>query len=236
MDKAIIMDSAAPRNPHTLYPERRLLLAGPAGDIEARMTPPMTNSPYPAVAVICHPHPLHGGSLDNKVTATLARTLSALGVSALRFNFRGVGASTGTFAAGIGETEDLLAVMRQAQTLYPGRALWLAGFSFGAYVALRAAQFMAVDRLITVAPPVNIYDFSDLTAPDCPWLLIQGKDDEIVPCKDVLRWATRLYPAPHCVYLDGVGHYFHGKLNILQSTITDNIAAHSPARHAAAIT
>ena len=229
MDKAIIMDSAAPRTPHTLYPERRLLLAGPAGDIEARMTPPMTNSPYPAVAVICHPHPLHGGSLDNKVTATLARTLSALGVSALRFNFRGV-------AAGIGETEDLLAVMRQAQTLYPGRALWLAGFSFGAYVALRAAQFMAVDRLITVAPPVNIYDFSDLTAPDCPWLLIQGKDDEIVPCKDVLRWATRLYPAPHCVYLDGVGHYFHGKLNILQSTITDNIAAHSPARHAAAIT
>lgn len=229
------MDNAALRTPRPQipYPERRLILAGPAGDIEARMTSPAAGPP--AVAVICHPHPLHGGSLDNKVTATLARTLSTLGVPALRFNFRGVGASSGHFAAGIGETEDLLAVMRQAQGLYPGRALWLAGFSFGAYVALRAAQVMAVDRLITVAPPVNLYDFSDLSAPDCPWLLIQGKDDEVAPCKSVLRWAARLYPAPHSVYLDGVGHYFHGKLNTLQSIITDDIAGHTPARLTAGI-
>jgi len=226
------MESAALRisrlKTHPL--EKQLMLAGPAGKIEARVIPPVTASRYPALAVICHPHPLHGGNLDNKVTATLAKTMSALGVPVVRFNFRGVGASGGRFTSGIGETEDLLAVIRQAQGLYPGRALWLAGFSFGAYVALRASQFIEVDRLITVAPPVNLYDVSDLAPPACPWLLIQGTDDEVVPYKDVLKWATRLYPAPHTAYLDGVGHYFHGKLNTLQAIITDSITAHATPR------
>lgn len=213
--------------------EKHLMLTGPAGKIEARILPPVAaGSRHPAIAVICHPHPLHGGNLDNKVTATLARTMRALGVPVLRFNFRGVGASGGRFASGIGETEDLLAVIRQAQNLYPDRNLWLAGFSFGAYVALRASQFIAVDRLITVAPPVNLYDVTDLAPPECPWLLIQGTDDEVVPYKDVLKWATRLYPAPQTAYLDGVGHYFHGKLNMLQTIITDSITAQTTARRA----
>jgi alpha/beta superfamily hydrolase len=212
--------------------EKPLMLAGPAGKIEARVIPPGAGSPYPAVAVICHPHPLHGGNLDNKVTATLAKTMSALGVPVLRFNFRGVGASGGRYAGGKGETEDLLAVIGEAQRLYPQRALWLAGFSFGAYVALRASQCIAVDRLITVAPPVNLYNLSDFTPPECPWLLIQGTDDEVVPYKQVLKWATRLYPAPQTVYLDDVGHYFHGKLTTLQSVITDSIITQSTARPA----
>ncbi len=225
------MDRAAPntRLVKPLRPDQRYTLAGPAGDIEAHMTPPVAVSRHQAVAVVCHPHPQHGGNLDNKVTATLARTLSTLGVPALRFNFRGVGASAGDFAGGIGETEDLIAVIRQAQALYPDRELWLAGFSFGAYVALRAAQFIAVDRLITIAPPVNLYDFTELAAPGCPWLVVQGREDEVVPCKDVLKWASRLYPAPHTVYLDGVGHYFHGQLQTLQTLIADFIAAHSTA-------
>ena len=206
------------------------MLAGPAGRIEARLIPPAKGSRYPAVAVVCHPHPLHGGNLDNKVTATLARALSSLGVPVMRFNFRGVGASGGSFASGVGEIEDLRAVIRQVQELYPDRALWLAGFSFGAHIALRVSQFVPVDHLITVAPPVNIYDFTDLAAPECPWLLIQGTDDEVVPYKEVLKWATRLYPAPHTVYLDGVGHYFHGKLNVMQSIITDCITARTAAR------
>ena len=205
--------------------EESLLLPGPEGNIEARVTLPLVDSRHHAVAAICHPHPLYGGNLDNKVVITLARTLSGLGVPTLRFNFRGVGASAGSFTSGIGETEDLLAVIRYIHTLYPNRALWLAGFSFGAYVALRAAQSIAVDRLITVAPPVNLYDFSDLTPPTCPWLLIQGTDDEVVPYKEVARWAARLYPAPQTVYLDGVGHYFHGKLSALQDTITGSLSA-----------
>ena len=214
------MESAALRTPrHKTRPvEKKLMLAGPAGKIEARLIPPVAESRYPAVAVICHPHPLHGGNLDNKVTATLAKTMSALGMPVLRFNFRGVGASGGRFASGIGETEDLLAVIREAQKLYPQRALWL-----------------AVDRLITVAPPVNLYDLSDFTPPECSWLLIQGIDDEVVPYKQVLKWATRLYPAPQTAYLDGVGHYFHGKLTTLQSVITDSITAQNTARPAAAL-
>jgi alpha/beta superfamily hydrolase len=214
----------------THHAEKRFMLTGPAGDIEARVTPPVAGSPHHAVAVICHPHPLHDGRLDNKVTATLARTLSAMGVAVVRFNFRGVGASAGDFAAGIGETEDLLAVIRQTQALYPGRELWLAGFSFGAYIVLRAARFIAVDRLITVAPPVNLYDFSEIPSPACPWLLIQGTADEVVPFKDVLKWTTRQYPAPHTVYLEGVGHYFHGELNTLRSIITDSITTPSSSR------
>lgn len=203
----------------------RMSLMGPAGQIEACMSPPIFSSAHHAVAVVCHPHPLHGGSLDNKVTATLARTFSALGVPAMRFNFRGVGASNGNYAAGIGETEDALAVIRQAQDMYPGRALWLAGFSFGAYVALRASQFIEANRLITVAPPVNLYDFSALPIPDCPWLLIHGKEDEVVPYKDVLRWASRIYPAPQTIYLDGVGHYFHGQLKTLQVLVGDYLTS-----------
>jgi alpha/beta superfamily hydrolase len=223
MDKAPTMDTAMLKAPFlkTPHPENSIKMAGPAGIIEVRMSLPVTASPHQAVAVICHPHPLHGGSLDNKVTATLARTMNAMGVPALRFNFRGVGASAGDFASGVGETEDLLAVIRQTHALYPDRALWLAGFSFGAYVALRASQRIAVERLITVAPPVNLYDLSELTAPDCPWLLLQGKDDEVVPFKDVSKWVSRLYPAPDTVYLDDVGHYFHGKLSTLQTLITN---------------
>jgi hypothetical protein len=225
------MESTAQRIPrlktHPL--ETGLTLAGPAGAIEARIIPPQEASRYPALAVICHPHPLHGGNLDNKVTATLAKAMSGLGVPVLRFNFRGVGASGGRFAAGIGETEDLLAVIRQAHDLYPDRELWLAGFSFGAYVALRACQSVTVDRLITIAPPVNLYDVGELAPPHCPWLLIQGIDDEVVPYKDVLKWATRLYPAPQTAYLDGVGHFFHGKLNTLEAIITDSITRHATA-------
>jgi len=229
------MESTALRTPrHNTRPgEKQLMLAGPAGKIEARLIPPVAGSHYPAVAVICHPHPLHGGNLDNKVTATLAKTMSALGVPVLRFNFRGVGASGGRYAGGKGETEDLLAVIQEAQKLYPQRALWLAGFSFGAYVALRASQCIAVDHLITVAPPVNLYDLSDFTPPECPWLLIQGTDDEVVPYKQVLKWATRLYPAPQTAYLNGVGHYFHGKLTTLQTVITDSITAHNTLQPAA---
>lgn len=228
------MESATSHTPRlkTHPQEKHLMLAGPAGKIEARLTLPTSGSRYPAVAVICHPHPLHGGNLDNKVTTTLAKTMSALGIPVLRFNFRGVGASGGRFAAGIGETEDLLAVIRQAQGLYPGRDLWLAGFSFGAYIALRASQCTAVDRLITIAPPVNLYDVSQLVPPACPWQLIQGMDDEVVPYKDVLKWATRLYPAPQTTYLEGVDHYFHGKLGILQAIIMDGIATQAASRRA----
>lgn len=208
--------------------------AGPAGPLEAVISTP----PAPAtdtVAIICHPHPLHGGTLDNKITHTLARSCCALGATAVRFNFRGVGRSAGVYDRGDGETEDLLAVAAEVRRRHPHAALWLAGFSFGAYVALRASQRLAVDRLITVAPPVNLYEVDGLAAPDCPWLLVQGTADELVPYKAVLRWAGRLCPAPEAVYLDGVDHYFHGRLNALHTLLIERITAHPPQRRAAGL-
>lgn len=208
---------------------------GPAGMLQAICsTPRHTPEPH-TVAVICHPHPLHGGDLNNKITHILARTFCGFGARAIRFNFRGAGSSEGDHDHGRGETEDLLAVIGEVRARHPECALWLAGFSFGAYVALRAAQEIAVERLVTIAPPVNLYDFSNLAAPDCPWLLIQGTHDEVVPAKDVARWAGRLYPAPESVYLDGMDHYFHGKLNALQSVLFDRITAHAYSRRAASI-
>ncbi len=199
--------------------EHAVRFSGPAGQLEAVVSAPGVDDQIRAVAIVCHPHPLHGGNLDNKVAHTLARSLCNVGAVTIRFNFRGVGDSAGAYDHGVGETQDLLAVIHSARAAYPGYEVWLAGFSFGAYVALHATQYVAVDRLITVAPPVNIFNLAELEAPACPWLLVQGKCDELVPYKDVLRWTSRLYPAPEAIYLDDACHYFHGKLSLLRDVV-----------------
>jgi len=215
------------------WDEQPVQFTGPSGALEGVWSRPRYSASPSIVAIICHPHPLHGGNLNNKIAHTLAQACCNLGASAVRFNFRGVGASAGRYDHGQGETEDLIAVIETVRTQQPGAAVWLAGFSFGAYVALRATQHVEVERLITVAPPVNLYDCSELAPPVCPWLLIQGRADEVVPVKDVARWAGRLYPAPESIYLDDVDHYFHGKLNLLQSLLIDRIASHDQACRAA---
>lgn len=202
----------------------QFFLNGPAGRIEARLMRASEKGNHNAVAVVCHPHPLYDGSLHNKVTYTLSRTLSQMGVPALRFNFRGVGESEGEYANGIGETEDLLAVIAEARRLYPNREVWLAGFSFGAYISLRVARKAEVSQLITVAPPVNFFEFQRIKAPQCPWLLIQGDADEVVPCEDVLEWAGNLQPGPQVKVLEGVGHFFHRRLNCLRDTVDEYFA------------
>ncbi len=207
--------------------QERLFIDGPAGPLEAVLTPPAAGHRNRAIAIVCHPHPLHGGTLNNKVTHTLAQAMNLMGAPALRFNFRGVGASAGSYAHGEGETEDLLAAIAWARHEYPGHELWLAGFSFGAYVALHAAQLTAVDQLITVGPPIHLFSFESLSPPDCPWLLIQAKDDEVVSFKEVLRWASRIYPAPQAVYLDHAGHYFHGQLSTLRDAVTAHLNTHT---------
>ncbi|WP_297527744.1 alpha/beta hydrolase [Thiohalobacter sp.] len=197
--------------------EAPLTLQGPAGPLEARLLLPEV--PPLGVAVVCHPHSLHGGSLGNKVVHQTAATLGHKGFAVLRFNFRGVGASAGAFDAGVGETEDLLAACAAVRARFPGVELWLAGFSFGAYVALRAAPACAPARLITLAPPVNLFDFDALPAPGCPWLLVQGEDDELVPAAAVRRWLSGQARAVDARFLPGVGHFFHGRLNLLRQTL-----------------
>lgn len=171
------------------------------------------------IGIICHPHPLYGGTMHNKVVDYLSRTLNELGVGTVRFNFRGVEQSEGEYAQGAGETEDLRAVLNWARKQRPGHPLWLAGFSFGAYVALNVAREFPLAQLITVAPPVNFFDFSGIAAPDCPWILVQGEADEIVPSQTVFDWARNQSPAPEIIRIPGVGHFFHGYLNQLREQL-----------------
>jgi alpha/beta superfamily hydrolase len=198
-----------------------LSLAGPAGPLEARLEY-QDGAAAPAVfGVACHPHSLKGGAMDNKVTHTLARSMIECGAPAFRFNFRGVGASGGAFDHGRGESDDLAAVVAEGRRRYPGAALWLAGFSFGAFVALRAARKLAPAKLVAVAPPVVGHELGDVSAPDCDWMLAQGDADDVVPPDSVLSWAAQQARKPRLHVLAGAGHFFHGKLHELKPLVVD---------------
>ncbi len=174
-------------------------------------------------ALVCHPHPLFGGTMDNKVVTTVARALNESGIPSLRFNYRGVGKSAGEYDGGVGETADAAAVAAWGACRWPGRLPIIAGFSFGAYVALRLAQDLAAAHLITVAPAVGRFDFSALKAPDCPWLVVQGDADEVVASQGVIDWVAGLEPRPTLLVLPGVGHFFHGRLQELRDAIREAV-------------
>lgn len=194
-------------------------IPGPAGMLQGITACPPEGREMHAIGIICHPHPLYGGTMHNKVVDTLSRSLNNSGVGTLRFNFRGVESSEGEYAQGVGEADDLRAVLEWAQKQRPDHALWLAGFSFGAYVALSVAREYPLRGLITVAPPVNFFDFTAFTPPECPWLLVQGEADEIVPSAEVFTWAEAQSPAPQIVRMPDVGHFFHGRLNQLREQL-----------------
>lgn len=206
----------------------RLAIPGPAGDLEALIETPAVQDaearPVRAYAVVCHPHPLQGGTLDNKVVYTVARTLGQLGAAAIRFNFRGVGASAGRYDDGRGEAADTLAAIDFGRQRWPHAALWLGGFSFGGAVAVRIAAEARAARLVLVAPGITVIDVDASAVPACPWLIVQGDADEVVPPEAVLGWARSLtpapgVPAPEVRLLPGVGHFFHGRLNDLREAV-----------------
>ena len=201
----------------------RTSLPGPAGPLQALIETPVIDGPGPepvsAFAVVCHPHPLYGGSLDNKVVYTVARTLEQLGAPAIRFNFRGVGASAGSYDEGRGEAADALAVIAYGRRRWPDAALWLAGFSFGGAVAVRAAGEAGPQRLIAVAPGITTITVTDAAPPACPWLIVHGDLDEVVPLEAVRAWADTLSPAPQMRVLPGASHFFHGRLNELRDVV-----------------
>ncbi len=201
-----------------------ILIPGPAGDLELRVESPDGEGPAP-VAVICHPHPVYGGTMSNKVVHILAAGFRELGAHTVRFNFRGVGRSAGEFDNGIGETDDLLAVVAWAQTRFPGSPLWLAGFSFGAWIALKAAAQLQPERLLLVAPPVDMYDFGLIPEVSVPWMVIQGGEDEVVSAEAVSKWVAQRQPAPRFVLLDSAGHFFHGQLNVLKENMKTEFQA-----------
>lgn len=198
--------------PPNHWPEtaQKLTIDGPTGTLELAVGAAVPNADR--VAVICHPHSLHGGTMDNKVVTMLERTLRDAGAATVRFNFRGVGASSGQFDDGRGEGDDLAAVVALARSWAPGAALWLAGFSFGSYVAARMAAQLGAELLISVAPPVGRFAFRALTHPPCPWIVLQGENDEVVDPALVFEHFEQMQPAVELLRFSETGHFFHGKL------------------------
>lgn len=205
-----------------------LWLAGGAGVIEAHVEPPEPGEARAGAAIVCHPHPLHEGTMHNKVVTMVARSLRELGLAVVRFNFRGVGESAGTYDGGRGESEDVEAIAHWLAQVRPGDHLWLAGFSFGAYVAARAAQRLPVRQLISVGPAVENFDFAGLRRPDCPWLVIQGEEDEIVKPEAVFEWAASVKPPVQLIRMPETGHFFHRRLMDLRGALKNAVKANLP--------
>jgi hypothetical protein len=199
------------------FPEQEtaLTIPGPAGDLEVRVAAAAegTLTAYNFTAIVCHPHPQHGGTMDNKVVTTLARSYRKLGCNTVRFNFRGVGRSAGHFGHGDGEQEDALAVCRYASAQHPGGGLLLAGFSFGGGVAMRVVrQLTAVRHLALVAPSLRHFPADGMGTFHCPTLVLQGEQDEVLDAGDVYRWVDDLQGVVKLVRVADTGHFFHGKL------------------------
>ncbi|ODN44102.1 alpha/beta hydrolase [Piscirickettsia litoralis] len=201
-----------------------LEISGPCGALELAVSVPAKIN-RKVTLVICHPHPLFQGTMHNKVVHTLARTFKQHGMCAVRFNFRGVGKSTGEYTHGIGETEDLAAVVDWVKAHQPDHEIWLAGFSFGGYVAYRGASRLGdVKQLLLVAPAVVNFDFDSEDQPDCPTFLIQGMVDEVVAADAVLAWAEKLTKPPEIERFEEAGHFFHGRLVDLRKVIEQHYA------------
>lgn len=195
--------------------ERRSV-AGPAGDLQCVIEGP-DGRPC-GLAVVCHPHPQHGGTLDNKVVVTLARAFVQSGWRTARFNFRGVGQSAGSWDDGRGEIDDALAVV--AALRESGQALAMAGFSFGAYVASHAAAALHPQRLVLVGPATASFALAPVAADT---LVIHGEADDVVPLAATLEWARP--QALPVVVVPGGGHFFHGQLPLLKSLVLRHLSA-----------
>ena len=196
-------------------------IPGPVGNLEVACALPVVEE-IGGIAIICHPHPLFGGAMGNKVVTTLERFFRERGFATLRFNFRGVGASEGVFDDGMGESEDLQAVAQFARRYFANLPLMLAGFSFGSFVAARMANTLGAAQLLSIAPPVGKWDFAALDRPRMPWTIVQGELDEVVEPQAVYDFAAQTQPPPTLIRLPEATHFFHGKLLELRAALTEH--------------
>lgn len=207
--------------------EHPFSMQGAKGNIEAILTIP-EESITTHVAVLGHPHSLQGGTMNNKVVTTMARAFKALNIPSVRFNFRGVGLSEGSYEEGVGESEDMLELTRFIQQSIPESKPIFAGFSFGSYVAYRAAAQHEHALLITIAPPVHHYDYEAFAISPSPWVVLIGEVDEVVPPQLVIDFADNKSPNLPLLKFPDTGHFFHRKLIDLKDRLIEEIKAQVP--------
>ena len=195
-------------------------IAGPAGPLEALLDLP-AGEPR-AVAVFGHPHPLHGGTMHTKALYQAAKATARIGLAALRFNFRGVGRSAGTFDAGPGEMDDFKAAISFMNGRYPDLPIWAGGMSFGSWVAMTAgAEDARVSLLLGIAPPVDRYDFEALKTCTLPKFIIHGEADELISIKDVRKFYSQIPEPKELVTIEDANHLFEGKTSLVGDTVED---------------
>lgn len=212
--------------------ESNLTIRGPVGALESVINRGDNHAPFSelnAFVIICHPHPLHGGTMENKVVTTLMRTYRDLGVHVVRFNFRGVGQSQGVFDHAIGELDDLLAVISWASNSFPQSPIMIAGFSFGSSVAARASYAVpGLLHLTLVAPPVERYEYDRDRKFDAPVCVVQGDQDERVIAQGVYDWVAQLQSPAELIRYPQAGHFFHGYLSALKTDLTNILLRQVP--------
>jgi alpha/beta superfamily hydrolase len=212
----------------TQFPDKTFFINGPTGKIECLAGHPANpDETRKTVGLICHPHPLFGGTMHNKVVHMIEKAYREMGLHTIRFNFRGVGESEGEFDDGVGESEDLICIQQWVKEIFPEHDIWLAGFSFGSYAALRASQEIQPSQFLTVAPPGERYDYSELPVPDCPWLVIQGEVDDVVTPKSVYDYVNNTEPRPQLITFKA-GHFFHRRLIDLKGAIINGTLRQLP--------
>jgi len=207
--------------------EHRFCIEGPSGQLDVMTMLPrgqLDEAVAGVVTVICHPHSLMGGTMNNKVVHTIARCRRDRGHRVVRFNFRGVEKSEGEYAEGIGESDDLLAVMAWVKSIRPNDEIRLSGFSFGAYVAARTLDVsitlgFKVGSLLLVAPAVENYNFDAFLGFCVPLSVIMGQEDEVVAPVAVDQWFDRVVSEKAMLKMPGAGHFFHGQLSELKQYV-----------------
>lgn len=206
-----------------MAPEFLREIAGPSGPLEALLDLP-AGEPR-AVAVFGHPHPLHGGTMHTKALYQAAKAMSRIGVAALRFNFRGVGRSAGTFDAGPGEQDDFRAAIAFVAERFPDIPVWAAGMSFGSWIAMiTGANDARVSLLLGIAPPVDRYDFDTLQTCTLPKFIIHGAEDELISIKEIRKFYARIPEPKELVTIEDANHLFEGKTSLVGEAVEDLLA------------
>lgn len=202
--------------------ETAFTFTGQVGDLEAIINVPADyDKRY--IALIGHPHSLQGGTMHNKVVTTLVRVFKELGMASIRFNFRGVGQSQGEYDAGLGESEDMRILAALCQQQLPDVRFVFAGFSFGSYVTYRAAVHCPHALLVSIAPPVHHYCYTEHEPAPYPWMIVHGDADEVVPVDEVRAFVAHVTPPPIYIEMADTSHFFHGKLIELKSLLMQHI-------------